>query len=66
MARWVVLKGVVEQRHPMGPWVRLTLVGETSRTWYSFQADVRPEEAPAPRTRVRFGFDSAHVVREPD
>ncbi len=60
VARWVVLEGTVEERRPLGPWVRL----ELSSAYQGFQVDVRPEEAPALGTRVRFGFDSAHVVRE--
>lgn len=59
VTRWIVLEGEVVHSRRLGPWVRLELHTEGWR----FLADVPPAQAPQPGSRLRFGFDSAHVVR---
>ena len=59
VARWIVLEGRVANPRPMGPWVRI----ELTRGDWRFLADVPPDQVPEPGSLVRFGFDSAHVVR---
>jgi hypothetical protein len=57
-ARWIVIEGDVKRSYAVGSYRRLVI-----HTGYGldFQADI-PLDAAEPTGRVRFGFDSGHVM----